>query len=472
MWQFERDIRFAQVAVVAYIESTKLLRSNVEYFFVADRLERALGISMQIKSGVPEPYRAAVDAIWGFIEELSNPESVFVDMNDACLLERLVQLVCNYKLESYPLCAKSLEKSVAFWLSAPNLTTANAALMLMAECYRLAEDRENQIQSYRRAVDCLLGDAEVSNPWLAQHQLQEAIGLLKDKIPNTKPERIELQAKLHASQKAIMSQLSTAFCHQVSIPTAFMEQSRMIVKRKTVKNALKALASIVIPPINSHTTESNTFLGFVSSEWLSDKALVQGKGVAQDGVNSYIWYMSRETFAVCKLQPCFEYLSKRSTKKLTDGICSTLSECSFIPAGHEVIWGYGIVAGLRGDYLTALHLLVPQLESYLRHLLTIVGLEYQSFKVRNNNVQDEIFLDEALQNSTICALIGPDLREEMVRVFGCSEAGYPNLRNRLCHGLVKMNDLKRPLSHYAFWLIMKLVLDPTIHRRIRESLSS
>jgi hypothetical protein len=41
----------------------------------------------------------------------------------------------------------------------------------------------------------------------------------------------------------------------------------------------------------------------------------------------------------------------------------------FIPEGHEYIVAQGLYSGFHGDFLTAVHLLVPQIEASMRYIL-------------------------------------------------------------------------------------------------------
>jgi hypothetical protein len=45
-----------------------------------------------------------------------------------------------------------------------------------------------------------------------------------------------------------------------------------------------------------------------------------------------------------------------------------------VPEGHEGIYARGLFAGFKGDFLTATHLLVPQFESSIRHVLSQCGV--------------------------------------------------------------------------------------------------
>ena len=45
----------------------------------------------------------------------------------------------------------------------------------------------------------------------------------------------------------------------------------------------------------------------------------------------------------------------------------------FIPAGRERLVARGLVAGLRGDFVEAIHILIPQLEHSLRHVAIKLG---------------------------------------------------------------------------------------------------
>src|SRR6185369_12046490 len=52
----------------------------------------------------------------------------------------------------------------------------------------------------------------------------------------------------------------------------------------------------------------------------------------------------------------------------TDSLQFLTSNNPFIPPGHEGIYNRGFLAGFAGDWLVAMHLLIPQVEASLRHV--------------------------------------------------------------------------------------------------------
>lgn len=60
---------------------------------------------------------------------------------------------------------------------------------------------------------------------------------------------------------------------------------------------------------------------------------------------------------------------------------------SFIPAGHQHIFSIGFARLWQGDYATATHLLIPQIENLLPHILQMAGRD--ASKVEEDGIEGD-----------------------------------------------------------------------------------
>jgi hypothetical protein len=123
----------------------------------------------------------------------------------------------------------------------------------------------------------------------------------------------------------------------------------------------------------------------------------------------------------------------------------------FIPPGHEGIYIQGLQAGFYGDWLQATHLLVPQIENSIRHVLNQRGLITTTLR---NGIQKERDINELLPSDDVKEIFGEDLvfdlRGILIERFG------HNLRNKSAHGLMPEAEFYDASSVYLWWLMLHM----------------
>lgn len=184
----------------------------------------------------------------------------------------------------------------------------------------------------------------------------------------------------------------------------------------------------------------------------------KGVGVPEDGVNHHVFYRARvkQTEHAVLFYGALEALRKEQ-----EGVIETpdfVLESAFIPQARQEIFRVGLNAILNGDYPKGIHLLIPQVEQSLRHILVLNGTIPSG--LTSEQIQADFKLDQFLyQEETKTALIdifGEDLyfnlRCLLVERFGS------NLRNNIMHGLIADHQL--PFTNvdglYLSMLVMKM----------------
>ena len=103
-----------------------------------------------------------------------------------------------------------------------------------------------------------------------------------------------------------------------------------------------------------------------------------------------------------------------------------------VPIGREILFGKALFAGYDGDFVTALHILVPQIEHMVRYHLKQAGAQTTNIDV--NGIENENGLSSLMCFPQTEEIFGEDLSFEIKALF-CDPFG-PNLRNELAHGLL------------------------------------
>ncbi len=136
-----------------------------------------------------------------------------------------------------------------------------------------------------------------------------------------------------------------------------------------------------------------------------------------------------------------------------------LAEMSpFVPAGHENIYALGFARFFGGDFISALHILVPQLENSLRHVLKQAAIDPSS--IQNNMTQESRTISVMLERdrAALERIFGPALIFEIENLFDFH--GGPAIRHQLAHGLMSAGAFHSPDAIYACWFIFRLCCLP------------
>jgi hypothetical protein len=131
---------------------------------------------------------------------------------------------------------------------------------------------------------------------------------------------------------------------------------------------------------------------------------------------------------------------------------------AFVPENREMIFAKGLLHGLEGDFVEAVHLLIPQIENSIRFLLRKRGVVTSS--INSNGIQNERNLNDTLSTSEIEEIFGKDiifdLQGLLVEKFGA------NLRHSMAHGLMDYVSFFNIQVSYLWALTLKLCCWPLI----------
>ena len=126
-----------------------------------------------------------------------------------------------------------------------------------------------------------------------------------------------------------------------------------------------------------------------------------------------------------------------------------------VPRGRELLFGKALFAGFDRDFITALHLLVPQIEHMVRCHLKQAGEKTTSLD--SKGIETENGLSALMDLPKAEEIFGADLSFEIKTLF-CDPFGS-NLRNNLAHGLLDDEACQSTSAIYAWWFGLKLVFN-------------
>jgi hypothetical protein len=124
-----------------------------------------------------------------------------------------------------------------------------------------------------------------------------------------------------------------------------------------------------------------------------------------------------------------------------------------VPKDRAGLFGRALFAGYDRDFVTASHLLIPQIEHMVRTHLKQSGA--QTTNLDKNGIENENGMSTLIDHPNAEGVFGKNVIFELRALF-CDSNG-PNLRNELAHGLLSEDGCNSVFAVYAWWFALRLV---------------
>ncbi|SUC46973.1 Uncharacterised protein [Providencia stuartii] len=144
-----------------------------------------------------------------------------------------------------------------------------------------------------------------------------------------------------------------------------------------------------------------------------------------------------------------------NTDELENSINDIIEHSLFIPIERRNVFKKIVTLGLKKDFSTAIYLLCPQLENFVRSILKYSNVSTTT--ITSDQDEMEAGLSTLLDKKEACDIFDENLLFEMKMLF--TESGGPNLRNEIAHGLLDDIDAMQPTITYAWWRFVRLIVD-------------
>jgi hypothetical protein len=123
------------------------------------------------------------------------------------------------------------------------------------------------------------------------------------------------------------------------------------------------------------------------------------------------------------------------------------------------------LAGIHGDWLTACHLIPPQIEHMLRYLLAQAGVI--TSRLDCDGIEEDYSMGKMLTSiPELKSVLGTDLLFDLRGAL--VEKPGTNLRNRMAHGLMAYPFFYDDSVIHLWWLLLKLCYMPMLQRLEQE----
>jgi hypothetical protein len=293
-------------------------------------------------------------------------------------------------------------------------------------------------------------------------------------------ERIqELHRKKQEAEEESLNEMGVVSSPPIDI-TEFVENAKKRVSRKQLWDALEAFVDLYqgvevakLRTLAVDRLREHPFLALCSAIAISRDGRVIAKrpgmnlGGEDDPENeAAIWsemvrdYRVRIPVVVhATIWPALETLliEHRVTER---DLVALSARSPAVPPGRAGIVGKGLFAGFERDFVTATHLLVPQIEHMVRWHLKSRGVKTTVLDA--NSIENEVGLSSLLEISEVQDIFGKDLTFELKALF--ADPFGPNLRNEVAHGLLEYDAAQSEYAIYAWWFLLRLVFKTYLNR--------
>ncbi len=478
LWIRRKDYKVSQIAVESYLESATRLESPEHWTQPAERIERALRLSVSLgkKSQI---LSKVIEHIERVLEKYNGDDPLFLSQN-------LMGLLLEFN-QGNPVTYEQMSERIALKAeSEGNYYKARSLWETRAKWLKTANDNDEEVKALVNAAETYVKEAEQAvageprSHLVASSHLQSAIeayrriGGYSDRIRELHNILLEYQAKSLAEMGVIKSDgidLSEAIQNSINrvkgkpfydavfdfvlmVHSPKVSELRRQVEELAAKHPLQHLVSGVIVNENGKVIARH-------SDMYSKDPDERERAIQENMFRHASFHHQIYTHSI--VEPVRVQLCEEHSIRL-DNFLKIVSNNPFVPEGREYIFAQGLKAGMLGDYLTALHLLIPQIENSLRHILTRMG-EITS-GIDSKGIQDERSLNITLYSDSILKVFSEDivfdLKGLLVERFGA------NLRNRMAHGLMEHHSFYSVEIPYLWCLIFKLCCLPIIQHLMKN----
>jgi hypothetical protein len=127
-------------------------------------------------------------------------------------------------------------------------------------------------------------------------------------------------------------------------------------------------------------------------------------------------------------------------------------ENPFVPSGRERFFAEGLHFGLNGNFVAAVHLLIPQIENSCREILAARGVIVSTHD--KDGIEREMHINELILTvPEFRTLFGDDFTFDLRGLL--IEQQSSNLRHGMAHGLYPYPAFQSPPSIYLWWLVLR-----------------
>jgi hypothetical protein len=355
-----------------------------------------------------------------------------------------------------------------------NFDAARNAYDLAAKFFHRYKDGNAAEAARVASAETYVEEADRFASGLGAHNALRAAILAFEKIPALKERVPALKARLREAGQSVLAGLSTIE-HRENV-TAIVQETRRRISGQALEDALfrlafnvDALEPAVIRESVEKTLADHPLQGIFDTTVLDSagRMLAVVKGIfsgtpeeievaMQHHMHRHADLFYRNYILQTRIGPALGVIRDEHSVEDYEGQIEKFVEGHpLIADGHGQYFVRGLAEGLKGDFVLALHLLVPQVENALRVLLHGNGVITTDLK--GLGIEQEWTLGKVLDHPALEEALLPAMVFELKDRMLANPAGA-NFRSNLAHGLLAYDGARSADSVYLWWIILRLVL--------------
>jgi hypothetical protein len=465
LWLRRKDAQAARIAIESYLESGQRLEDPDHWVACIARYERAIRLARSL--GNKEPLlNKALEHLLSRVKHYDGDDKLWLTHRALSLLYEFghgdplemaaiaAKVASKAKLDGdFRRAAEHHDLEAKFFKRAGNVQKTDDALRAIAE--RHADDAEAR---------------EAGGSYMVAHKFwNDAIQAYR-RVPNSSERIKELHRRLNIAgdkMRAEMKSVGTEI--DLSAPA---KRAQEVMEGRALEEALCLLVAFVrlIDPTQLRTEseqmikdhplqamiQADIFDAAGRKVDVRPSALTDDPAEYDRAVRGFMdWHAGLHRFEIVQgtLVPAMQKILE--THSLDHQALEPLiKDSGFIPPGRLPIFVRAIRLGFERDFSTSLHLLIPQVENSLRHILAKSGVITTTLDAVG--IEETWPLGRILSEPQLVPILGEPLVYELRSLL----LGQPgsNYRNLLAHGLLGDNGLNSHSAFYLWWLILRLVI--------------
>ena len=468
-WTNDRTLRAcAELAVNAYTESAeRILRTTPGHpdpssiYRVPHALSRALQIDNQT--------RRRGNRLERLSSTFAKAYAAARERGEPGLFTRLADLALYYKLAEPGTVAADAE-------SAAVLAATSAYPLAAAEAFDLAADLFERIGDQPAKLRCQLASADrrldmrshVSSPGAEAHWVQEALRSLRG-VRGADEQRRLLRRELRELQEDALCEMAS-FVYPLELDDQVARTEREFEGLDLADGLHRMLSFAPLPSYAGlrrkaldrfENGDFSTMVGIGHIDDLGRTAAITDApgpgGPDENWIKTAIdrdESIGRQIFVQSSFEPGRLVLCACCDIQETH-LRALVSQSLFVPGTQSGLVSLGLLRTLQGDFRSAIHLLVPQLEPCLRHLLRTAG--HDPGTEFDDLTEEDIGLPAILTRfrDKLEMILPRGLVLELELLF--HHRGGSALRHGVAHGRVSDGGCFSSDAIYACWFFFRLV---------------
>ena len=465
LWLRKRDPEVARRAIDEYMQLATEAISTKDWNLSVTCLERSIRLASLFRRKHPEIMESVVSALETWSSNTEDSEWRYVSA-------RSIRALCQFGAsDASELFAKA--KAIAEAAQREDdFSWAEECWIQAIRCARITKNDSQAIEAQTALAELYLqrGQSGSESSMIAAHWLEKAFTAYKA-VPGTREIRESIYQQMRSRQQSALDEMTT-FEDSIDISDLIVKAAETV-GGLSAKQALFALAFRIAPlPNYEEVTEQALELAQkypLSSMFGAAHLDEEGKIVAKTpgGIDSGQLSFDREvykhvsfyhqTIVHGSIVPAISVIEAEHYLTESDLLPLAFNN-PFIKPGQERLYAKLLLAGLHLDFIVAIAIGIPALESSLRYVLQSHGVRVSTLNA--SGIQEAIRLPAILDHSKAAEVFGLNLIRDLKGLL--LERTYGNLRNKVSHGLFTDGTFYQPSAVYLWWLILRLCLMPYV----------